>query len=148
MQFLADVRLVCEDCGGKRFKREVLDVKYNEKSIFDILELSVDEAIMFFGETKDISPRLQPLSDVGLGYMNLGAITPYIKRRRSTARQIGVLGQGQKCHISAVYFRRTIDGFALQRHQQIVGIVQRLSRGRAHGGSSRTQLTLSNVPIG
>lgn len=72
MQFLADVRLICEDCGGKRFKREVLDVKYNEKSIFDILELSVDEAIMFFGETKDISPRLQPLSDVGLGYIKLG----------------------------------------------------------------------------
>lgn len=72
MQFLADVRLVCEDCGGKRFKREVLDVKYNEKSIFDILELSVDEAIAFFGEAKDIAPRLQPLADVGLGYIKLG----------------------------------------------------------------------------
>lgn len=72
MQFLADVHLTCESCGGKKFKEEVLEVKYKDKSIFDILELSVDEAIEFFYEEKNLSKALQPLSDVGLGYVKLG----------------------------------------------------------------------------
>lgn len=72
MQFLADVHLTCESCGGKKFKEEVLEVKYKDKSIFDILELSVDEAIEFFYEEKNLSRALQPLSDVGLGYVKLG----------------------------------------------------------------------------
>nr|HQU60652.1 ATP-binding cassette domain-containing protein [Saprospiraceae bacterium] len=72
MQFLADVRLECEECGGKRFKQEVLEVQYKGKSIFEILELSVEEAIAFFADEKDITGRLQPLADVGLGYVHLG----------------------------------------------------------------------------
>lgn len=72
MQFLADVHLVCESCGGKRFKEEVLEVKYRDKSIFEILEMSVDEAIEFFGDEKNLAKALQPLSDVGLGYIKLG----------------------------------------------------------------------------
>ena len=72
MQFLADVHLVCESCGGKRFKEEVLEVKYKDKSIFDVLEMGVDEAIDFFYEEKNLSRALQPLSDVGLGYIKLG----------------------------------------------------------------------------
>ncbi|MBS1574033.1 MAG: excinuclease ABC subunit UvrA [Bacteroidetes bacterium] len=72
MQFLADVHLTCEVCGGKKFKEEVLEVKYKEKSIYDILELSVDEAIEFFKEEKNIVKAIQPLSDVGLGYVKLG----------------------------------------------------------------------------
>lgn len=72
MQFLADVKLVCDECGGKRFQKPVLDIKYNGKNIFDILEMSVDEAIHFFEDEKDIAERLQPLHDVGLGYIKLG----------------------------------------------------------------------------
>ncbi len=72
MQFLADVHLTCEVCGGKKFKEEVLEVKYKDKSIYDILELSVDEAIEFFREEKNIVKAIQPLSDVGLGYVKLG----------------------------------------------------------------------------
>jgi len=74
MQFLADVHLVCESCGGKRFKEEVLEVKCNDKSIYDILELSVDEAIDFFSASDgaNIAKAIQPLSDVGLGYVKLG----------------------------------------------------------------------------
>lgn len=75
MQFLADVHLTCESCGGKRFKEEVLEVKYKDKSVFDILELSVDEAISFFESDKEsasIAKAIQPLSDVGLGYIKLG----------------------------------------------------------------------------
>ncbi|MCB9296815.1 MAG: excinuclease ABC subunit UvrA [Lewinellaceae bacterium] len=72
MQFLADVRLECEECGGKRFKQEVLDVQYKGKNIHDILELTVEEAIEFFSDEKDVVSKLQPLSDVGLGYIHLG----------------------------------------------------------------------------
>jgi excinuclease ABC subunit A len=72
MQFLADVHLVCESCGGKRFKEEVLEVKYRDKNIFDVLEMSVDEAITFFYDEKNIAKAIQPLSDVGLGYVKLG----------------------------------------------------------------------------
>jgi excinuclease ABC subunit A len=72
MQFLADVHLTCEACGGKRFKEEVLEVKYKDKSIFNILELGVDEAIDFFYSEKSLAKALQPLSDVGLGYVKLG----------------------------------------------------------------------------
>lgn len=77
MQFLADVYLECETCGGKRFKEDILEVKYNGKNIDDILNLSVNEAIDLFekGKTsteKKIVRRLQPLQDVGLGYIKLG----------------------------------------------------------------------------
>jgi excinuclease ABC subunit A len=72
MQFLADVHLTCEVCGGKRFKEEVLEVTYKSKNIFEILELSVDEAIDFFHEERSLVRAIQPLSDVGLGYIKLG----------------------------------------------------------------------------
>ncbi len=80
MQFLADVHLTCESCGGKRFKEEVLEVKFKDKSIYDLLEFSVDEAIDLFTtnsfqnkkEEAAIARAIQPLSDVGLGYIKLG----------------------------------------------------------------------------
>lgn len=72
MQFLADVHLTCEVCGGKRFKEEVLEVQHNGKSIYDVLEMSVDEAIEFFKGERSVSKAIQPLQDVGLGYIKLG----------------------------------------------------------------------------
>ncbi|HLF47719.1 MAG TPA: excinuclease ABC subunit UvrA [Chitinophagaceae bacterium] len=72
MQFLADVHLTCESCNGKRFKEEVLDVKYKDKNIFDVLEMSVDEAIDFFYDEPAIKRSVSPLTDVGLGYIKLG----------------------------------------------------------------------------
>ena len=72
MQFLADVHLTCDVCGGKRFKEEVLEVQYKGKSVFDVLEMSVDEAIAFFEGEKQIITAIKPLSDVGLGYVKLG----------------------------------------------------------------------------
>jgi excinuclease ABC subunit A len=77
MQFMADVTLVCDTCGGKRFKEDVLDVKYREMNIFDILEMTVNQAIEFFEKdqsklTAKIVSRLKPLQDVGLGYIKLG----------------------------------------------------------------------------
>ncbi|MCB9285309.1 MAG: excinuclease ABC subunit UvrA [Lewinellaceae bacterium] len=72
MQFLADVHLVCETCKGQRFKQEVLDVTFNGKNVHEILELSVEEALEFFAGEKEIVLKLQPLADVGLGYVKLG----------------------------------------------------------------------------
>ena len=74
MQFMADVHLTCEVCEGKRFKDEILEVTYEGKNIHDILEMKIDEAIIFFKEHKQhkIVNKLQPLQDVGLGYVSLG----------------------------------------------------------------------------
>lgn len=72
MQFMADIKLPCEVCSGKRFKKEVLEIQFNEKNIFDVLEMTVDDAIAFFQNEKNISEKLKPLQDVGLGYVKLG----------------------------------------------------------------------------
>ena len=74
MQFMADVHLECDACKGKRFKKEVLEVQFQKKNIHDVLQMTVEDAIKFFsanGETK-ITNKLQPLQDVGLGYVQLG----------------------------------------------------------------------------
>jgi excinuclease ABC subunit A len=77
MQFMADIKMVCEECGGKRFKPAILEVRYQGKSINEVLDMSVEEAIAFFGGQKEslakkIAQRLQILDDVGLGYVQLG----------------------------------------------------------------------------
>ncbi len=72
MQFLADVHIPCEDCNGKKFKSEVLEVTYQDKNINDILEMSIEEALEFFNNQKGIINKIQPLYDVGLGYIKLG----------------------------------------------------------------------------
>jgi excinuclease ABC subunit A len=72
MQFMADIRLKCDGCGGKRFKQEILDVKYNDKNISEILNLTIDEAMEFFKKENRLLERLRPLQDVGLGYVGLG----------------------------------------------------------------------------
>jgi len=74
MQFMADVHLECETCGGKRFKKEVLEVTFNNANIDDVLNMTIDDAIQFFetGEQTRIVTKLKPLQDVGLGYVTLG----------------------------------------------------------------------------
>ena len=74
MQFMADLVLECESCHGKRFKQDVLEVRFHDANIYDVLEMTVDQAIDFFNEHKQkkIARRLQPLADVGLGYIKLG----------------------------------------------------------------------------
>ncbi len=72
MQFMADLHLECENCRGRRFKKEVLDVKYKEKDIAEVLDLTVEEALEFFKGKAAITNKIQPLFDVGLGYVKLG----------------------------------------------------------------------------
>jgi excinuclease ABC subunit A len=96
MQFMADVELTCEACGGRRFKKEVLEVKYRDKNIHDVLEMTIEEAIDFFSADKDrtalkIAEELRPLSDVGLGYVKLG-------------QSSGTLSGGESQRVKLAYF--------------------------------------------
>jgi excinuclease ABC, A subunit len=72
MQFMADIYLPCETCGGRRFKQQVLDITYQDKNVADILDLTIEEAVDFFKNEPKILSKLQPLVDVGLGYVHLG----------------------------------------------------------------------------
>lgn len=75
MQFMADITMVCDQCHGKRFKQDILDVQYRGKNIYDVLEMTVNQAIDFFSQDPDcqkIVARLKPLQDVGIGYVKLG----------------------------------------------------------------------------
>lgn len=72
MQFMADIFLPCEACDGKRFKQHVLDITYKDKNVFEVLDMTIDEAIDFFDKEPKILSRIKPLSDVGLGYVHLG----------------------------------------------------------------------------
>jgi excinuclease ABC subunit A len=77
MQFMADIKLECESCHGKRFSPEVLEIDYKGQTIYDVLEMTVNQAIEFFGDQKGttekkITKKMQPLQDVGLGYLKLG----------------------------------------------------------------------------
>ncbi len=72
MQFMADLNLTCETCKGQRFKKEILEVKYHDKNIADVLDLTVEEALEFFKDRSGIVNKIKPLDDVGLGYVKLG----------------------------------------------------------------------------
>lgn len=96
MHFLADVYVICEECNGLRFKKEVLDVKYKNKNIIDILALTVDQAINFFYEVPALGRKLKILQDVGLGYIRLGQPAPTLSggeaQRIKIARELGKRG--------------------------------------------------------
>ena len=72
MQFMADLFLECSACKGKRFKKNILEVKHNGKNIHDVLELTIEQAIQFFSSASTILKKLKPMFDVGLGYLRLG----------------------------------------------------------------------------
>ena len=102
MQFMADVTMVCDSCGGKRFKPEILEVRYQGLNVDDILNMSVDQAIEFFGAqkedlAKEIARKLQPLVDVGLGYIKLG-------------QSSSTLSGGESQRIKLAYFLSLSDG--------------------------------------
>ncbi len=99
MQFMADIFLTCEVCHGKRFKQEVLEVEYNGKHIADVLDLTVTEALTFFAEKKSILEKLQPLEDVGLGYVKLG---------QSSNSLSG--GEAQRVKLASFLGKNTPDG--------------------------------------
>ena len=105
MQFLADVHLICESCGGKRFKEEVLEVKYKDKSIFDVLDMSVDEAIDFFITEPAIVRAIHTLSDVGLGYIKLGQSSDTLSGGEAQRVKLAsFLGKGKGANANKILF--------------------------------------------
>jgi len=103
MQFLSDVFITCPDCSGKRFKKEVLAVHYRGKNIYDILNMTVEEAMAFFEEDRDIRDTLSPLIDVGLAYIRLGqplnTLSGGEAQRLKLSKYLGNHGQGGRLFI-------------------------------------------------
>ncbi len=89
MHFLPDIYVPCEVCKGKRYNRETLEVKYKGKSIYDVLDMTVEEAVVFFENIPRIKRKIQTLVDVGLGYIKLGQSRHHPVRRRGAAGQAG-----------------------------------------------------------
>lgn len=121
MQFMADVSMVCESCGGKRFKPDILEVRYKEKNIDDILNMSVEEAIAFFGAQEDpdavrIAERLQPLVDVGLAYIKLG-------------QSSSTLSGGESQRVKLAYFLSMNDSGPKTKAQKILFIFDEPTTG-------------------
>jgi len=121
MQFMADVSMVCESCGGKRFKPEILEVRYKGLNVDDILNMSVEEAISFFGSQDDsvakrIAERLQPLVDVGLSYIKLG-------------QSSSTLSGGESQRIKLAYFLSLNDSAPKTKQQRILFIFDEPTTG-------------------
>ena len=121
MQFMADVTMVCEACGGKRFKPDILEVRYKGKNIDDILNMSVEEAVDFFSSqpepaVKKIAERLQPLMDVGLSYIKLG-------------QSSSTLSGGESQRIKLAYFLSMNDTMSRNRDQHILFIFDEPTTG-------------------
>ncbi len=121
MQFMADVSMVCEACGGKRFKPDILEVRYKGFNIDDILNMSVEEAITFFGSQDDpaakrIAERLQPLVDVGLSYIKLG-------------QSSSTLSGGESQRIKLAYFLSMNDNGSRTKNQRILFIFDEPTTG-------------------
>jgi excinuclease ABC subunit A len=117
MQFMADVHLVCEACGGKRFKEEILEVQYNEKNIAAILDLTVEEALEFFageeryGFGKKIIAKLKPLAEVGLGYIRLGQSSSTLSGGEAQRVKLAYfLGMGPSAHSTLFVFDEPTTG--------------------------------------
>jgi excinuclease ABC subunit A len=108
MQFMADVYLTCESCGGKRFKDDILEVKYHSKNIYDILDFTVNEAISFFSEQKGttekkIVEKLSPLADVGLGYVKLGQSSSTLSGGESQRVKLASFLGGEKSNTPTLF---------------------------------------------
>jgi len=133
MQFLADLVLPCENCHGKRFNRDVLDVLYRGKSIYDVLTMTVDEAIAFFSEDpkcKRIIKRLQPLQDVGLGYIQLGQSSSTLSGGESQRVKLASFLSEDSHQPTLFIFDEPTTGLSLKDVEVLLSALNRLI---AHG---------------
>jgi excinuclease ABC subunit A len=129
MQFMADVHLICDTCGGKRFKKEVLEVNFEGKSIDDILNMTIDDAVAFFTthqQTK-IKNKLQPLQDVGLGYVTLGQSSSTLSGGEAQRIKLATfLGKGSKSNNSLFIFDEPTTGLHFHDIQKLLKSFQAL----------------------
>ena len=123
MQFMADVHLECETCKGKRFKKEVLEVTFGNKNIDDILNLTIDDAITFFKahEQTKIKTKLQPLQDVGLGYVTLGQSSSTLSGGEAQRIKLATfLGKGNKKDKALFIFDEPTTGLHFHDIQKLL----------------------------
>ncbi|SMD34870.1 excinuclease ABC subunit A [Reichenbachiella faecimaris] len=105
MQFMADLHLTCDECKGKRFKEDILEVTYKDKHIADILDMSIEESLNFFEDQKAIISKLQPLDDVGLGYVKLGQSSNSLSGGEAQRVKLAsFLGKGQSANKEKILF--------------------------------------------
>ena len=141
MQFMADLVLECESCHGKRFKADTLEVKFQDKNIYDVLEMTVNQAIEFlYGTwTEEGCEETDPLAGCRFGIYQTGAIFIYPVRRREPARETGLLSESGESRPDAVYLRRTYYGIALSRYTQVARCIRRTDPTRTLHRNYRAQ---------
>ena len=129
MQFMADIHLKCEECKGQRYKTEVLEVAYKEKNIAQVLDMTVEEAVVFFADKTKIAERLKPLLDVGLGYVRLGQSSNTLSggeaQRVKLAYFISAEGTSQHDHILFVFDEPT-TGLHFHDIKKLIDSIQSL----------------------
>lgn len=126
MNFLPDVYVHCESCGGKRYNRETLEVRYKGKSIADVLEMKIEEALVFFEDHPKISRILRTLSDVGLGYLSLGQQSTTLSggeaQRVKLSSELSKIGTGNTFYI----LDEPTTGLHFQDIKQLISVLNRL----------------------
>ena len=129
MHFLPDVYVPCEVCGGKRYNRETLDVKYKGKSIYDVLNMTVEEALKFFENVPSVTRKIQTLYDVGLGYIRLGQPSTELSggeaQRIKLATELSKRGTGKTIYI----LDEPTTGLHFADVHKLIDILHRLSEG-------------------
>ncbi len=129
MNFLPDVYVKCDVCGGKRYNRDTLDVKYKGKSIYDVLEMSVEEGITFFDGLPQLQRKLQTLFDVGLGYIKIGQSSTTLSggeaQRVKLATELAKRSTGKTIYI----LDEPTTGLHTEDVSKLVGILQRIADG-------------------
>ena len=129
MHFLPDVYVPCEVCGGKRYNRETLDVKYKGKSIYDVLDMTVEDALKFFENVPSVTRKIQTLYDVGLGYIRLGQPSTELSggeaQRIKLATELSKRGTGKTIYI----LDEPTTGLHFADVHKLIDILRRLSDG-------------------
>ena len=129
MHFLPDVYVPCEVCGGKRYNRETLDVKYKGKSIYDVLDMTVEDALKFFENVPSITRKIQTLYDVGLGYIRLGQPSTELSggeaQRIKLATELSKRGTGKTIYV----LDEPTTGLHFADVHKLIEILRRLSEG-------------------
>ena len=129
MQFLADVHLPCDVCKGRKFKDEVLEVHYREKSVHDVLEMSVDQAIDFFADVPEVAKKLKPLAEVGLGYIKLGQSSSTLSGGEAQRVKLAsFLGRGGSAGQILFIFDEPTTGLHFHDIQKLLGAFHALIR--------------------
>ena len=126
MHFLSDMYVACDQCGGKRYNRETLEVKYKNKSIYDVLEMTVEEALEFFSAIPQIAKRLQVLMDVGLSYIKLGHSAPLLSggeaQRIKLSKELSRVATGKTLYI----LDEPTTGLHFHDIRQLLAVLHRL----------------------